>query len=100
MPNRTLLYIAVVRVCAVLTNGALFLLAPDFQLAEVRAVCWMAAIGLFVHVLTFRLPHSGTESIAFIPFLAAALIAPPWLAAMAVLFSIVLVSILRRGAVM
>ncbi|HEY8794644.1 MAG TPA: hypothetical protein VIM15_06810, partial [Gemmatimonadaceae bacterium] len=66
MSNRTILYIVAVSICAVLLNGALFLVAPVVRVEEVQAVFWMAIIGLFVHALTFRLPRSGTESIAFI----------------------------------
>src|SRR3569623_1842719 len=98
MSKRTVAYIAAVSLCAVLLNGALFLLAPRVQAADVRAVFWMAAIGLFVHVMTFRLPRSGTESIAFIPFLAAVLIAPTWIAALAAVSSVLLAAVARRGA--
>lgn len=98
MPKRTALYIAAVSICAVLTNGALFLLAPELQVAELHAVFWMTAIGMFVHVLTFRLPRSGTESIAFIPFLAAALIAPSWVAILAAVSSILFAAIAQRGS--
>ncbi len=83
MSNRTVLYIIAVSICAILANGALFLLAPHVQSVEIRAVIWMAAIGLFVHVLTFRLPRGGSGSIAFIPFLAASIISPTWFAAVA-----------------
>lgn len=98
MPKRTALYIAAVSICAVLTNGALFLLAPEVRVAEIHAVFWMTAIGMFVHVLTLRLPRSGTESIAFIPFLAAALIAPSWIATLAAVSSILFAAIARHGS--
>src|SRR3569833_2984070 len=98
MSKRTVVYIMAVSICAVLLNGALFLLAPEVHAAEVRAVLWMAAIGLFVQVMTFRLPRSGTESIAFIPFLAAVVIAPSWIAVMAAVSSILLIALARRGA--
>jgi putative nucleotidyltransferase with HDIG domain len=98
MSKRTVIYILAVSLCAVLVNGALFLLAPEVRAVEFRAVLWMAAIGLFVQVMTFRLPRSGTESIAFIPFLAAVLIAPSWVAVMAAVASILLIALARRGA--
>src|SRR6478672_543425 len=98
MSNRTVVYILAVSLCAVLLNGALFLLAPQVHSTEVRAVFWMAAIGLFVHVMTFRLPRSGTESIAFIPFLAAVLITPSWIAALAAVSSVLLAAVARRGS--
>jgi signal transduction histidine kinase len=98
MSNRTVLYIVAVSICAVLLNGALFLVAPVVRVEEVQAVFWMAIIGLFVHALTFRLPRSGTESIAFIPFLAAALIVPTWIAAMTAVISILLAAIAKRSS--
>jgi signal transduction histidine kinase len=96
MSKRTILYIIAVSICAVLLNGVLFLRAPDVQPEEIRAVIWMTVIGLFVHALTFRLPQSSTGSIAFIPFLAAAIIVPSWVAAMAAVCSVLLADIARR----
>jgi signal transduction histidine kinase len=98
MATRTVLYISGVSVCAVLANGALFLLAPHVQAAELGAVVWMAAIGLFVQLLTFNLPRSGSGSIAFIPLLAAAIIAPTWVAALAAIISVAVAEISKRPA--
>ncbi len=99
MSKRTVVYIAIVSICAVLVNGALFLLTPHVNVVELSAILWMAGIGVFVHAMTFRMPRSGTESIAFIPFLAAVLIAPTWIAALASVTSIVLAAIARRHPV-
>jgi signal transduction histidine kinase len=96
MSKRTLLYIAAVSICAVLLSGALFLRWPAVQPAEVRAVFWMAAIGVFVHVLTFRLPRGGSGSIAFIPILAAAILVPSWLAAVAAVSSVLFAEFAKR----
>jgi signal transduction histidine kinase len=98
MSKRTILYIVMVSTCAVLLNGVLFLRAPSVSPVELRAVFWMAVIGLFVHTLTFRLSHSSTGSIAFIPFLAAGLIAPSWIAALAAVCSVLFTEIARRGS--
>ncbi len=98
MATRTVVYIGGVSVCAVLANGALFLLAPDVPPVAIVAVIWMAAIGLFVQLLTFNLPRSGTGSIAFIPLLAGAIIAPTWVAAVAAIISISLAEISKRPA--
>ena len=98
MATRTVLYISGVGVCAVLANGALFLLAPHVQPGEVGAVVWMAAIGLFVQLLTFNLPRSGSGSIAFIPLLAAAIIAPTWVTALAAIVSVAVAEISKRPA--
>lgn len=96
MPKRTIIYILAVSLCAVLLNGALFLVAPQVSAEEVRAVIWMAVIATFGLLLTFRLPRSGSESIAFIPFLAAVLIAPTWIAAVTAVLS-VLVTAIAQG---
>jgi signal transduction histidine kinase len=98
MPKRTVLYIIAVSLCAVLLNGALFLVAPEVRSEEVHAVFWMAAIGLFVHALTLRLPRSGTESIAFIPFLAAALMVPTWVAGLMAVVSVALAALTQRSS--
>lgn len=98
MSKRTVLYILAVSICAVLLNGALFLRAPDVQSVEVRAVFWMTAIGLFVHALTFRMSRSSTGSIAFIPFLAASLIVPSWIAAVAAVCSVLFTELANRAS--
>jgi putative nucleotidyltransferase with HDIG domain len=100
METRTVVYITGVSICAVLANGALFLLAPDVQSADVVAVVWMAAIGIFVNMLTFRLPRGGKASIAFIPFLAGVIIAPSWVAAMATIASMSFAGAWKRSAAM
>jgi len=98
MTNRTVQYIAGISVCAVLANGALFLLAPHVRSVEISAIVWMTAIGIFVNMLTFRLPRSGQGSIAFIPFVAGVIISPSWMAAVAVIVSVVLAQISKRTA--
>jgi signal transduction histidine kinase len=99
MSKRTVVYIIAVSICAVLANGALFLLAPDVRSAEMGAALWMAAIGIFVNMLSFRLPRSGAGSIAFIPFLAAVIITPSWVAAMATIVSMAFAEIVwKRSA--
>ena len=62
------------------------------------AVVWMAAIGIFVNMLTFRLPRSGSGSIAFIPFLAGAIIAPTWVAALAAIAALTFAELSKRSA--
>lgn len=98
MSNRIGLYIGGVSVCAVLANGALFLLAPQVQPNDLRAVVWMAAIGLFAHMMMYRLPRSSDGSIAFIPFLAATIIAPTWIASLAATVTVLLAEMAKRRA--
>jgi hypothetical protein len=98
MPNRTVLYIALVSVCAVLANGALFLFAPGVQTVEIRAAVWMAALGLFAHLMMYRMPRGSDGSIAFIPFLAATIISPTWASVMAATLSVLLAEVWKRRA--
>ena len=98
MATRTVIYIGGVGICAVLANGALFLLAPNVQSDAIVAAMWMAAIGLFVQLLAFDLPHRGKGSIAFIPFLAGAIIAPIWVAALAATVSFLFAELSKRPA--
>lgn len=98
MATRTVVYVGGVSICAVLANGALFLLAPHVQPVAIGAVFWMAAIGLFVQLLTFNLPRSGSGSIAFIPFLAGAIVAPTWIAALAAIICFAFAELSKRPA--
>ncbi|MBA2685479.1 MAG: HD-GYP domain-containing protein [Chthoniobacterales bacterium] len=92
------MYITAVGICAVLLNGVLFLHDQYVKPEELRAVICMAAIGMFVHVLTFRLPRSSHGSIAFIPFLAAAIIVPSWIAALTAISSIVVAEVAQKSS--
>jgi len=96
MPTRTVLYVSLVSVCAVLANGALFLLAHDLQFAEVRAAVWMATVGLFAHMAMHRIRRGSEGSIAFIPWLAAASITPTWLAVVGAALSVLPAEIAKR----
>jgi hypothetical protein len=96
MPTRTVLYVVLVSVCAVLANGALFLLAHDPQGVEIRAAVWMATVGLFAHVAMHRLRRGSEGSIAFIPWLAAASITPTWIAIAGAAMSVLLAEYAKR----
>jgi len=57
----------------------------------------MSAMGILAHVMLYRLPRGGHGSVAFIPFLAAALIAPKWVSVLAVAALVtVMEGLLRR----
>jgi putative nucleotidyltransferase with HDIG domain len=96
MPTRTALYVALVSVCAVLANGALFLLANEPQSVEIRAAVWMATVGLFAHVAMHRLHRGSAGSIAFIPWLAAASITPTWVAVAGAAISVLVAELAKR----
>ena len=98
MQRRTLLYVIAVGLCAVLVNGALFLISPVVSAADVRAAFLMAVVGIIALKMMYRLPRSGTGSIAFIPFLAAAIVTASWVAALAASLAILASEIGRRPA--
>jgi putative nucleotidyltransferase with HDIG domain len=61
-----------------------------------QAAIAFAALGLFAHYLSHGLARGATGSIAFIPFVTAALLAPGWIAVAAVTGSIVLIEAVQK----
>jgi len=84
MLNRTDIYVGAVVLAALLAGVGLSTLgAPPTQF-EIVAALYMSAMGILAHVMLYRRPRGGHGSVAFIPFLAAALIAPKWVSVLAV----------------
>lgn len=72
-------YVTVVCIGALVLGAALFIVAPEYEAEMVRAVMFMAAVGLLAEWMIYTLPHGAVGSIGFIPFLATACLAPSWL---------------------
>lgn len=96
MLNRTESYVAAVAAAAAGVCGALYMRWPALNAADARAAAYMAVVGTLAHIMLYRLPKGGSGSIAFIPYLAACLIAPTWVTVLAIAFSITLAELLVR----
>lgn len=78
-------YVAAVAVGAVLCSAVLYLSDPAVPADSVRAVIVLSALALVAEALGLLMPNSVTGSIAFIPYLATALIVPNWISLAGVL---------------
>lgn len=97
MLDRTDLYVAAVTIVAILAGVGLSLVGAPPTSAEVAAALYMSVMGILAHVMLYRLPRGGHGSVAFIPFLAAALITPKWVSVLAVAALVtVMEGLLRR----
>jgi len=96
MLNRTEAYVAAVAAAAVGVCAVLYVLVPGLSSGDVRAAAYMALVGTLAHIMLYRLPKGGSGSIAFIPYLAACLIAPTWVAVLAIAVSIAVAELLVR----
>lgn len=97
MLDRTDVYVAAVTLAAILAGVGLSVLGAPPTSAAVAAALYMSAMGILAHVMLYKLPRGGHGSVAFIPFLAAALIAPTWVSVLAVAALVtVMEGLLRR----
>jgi hypothetical protein len=95
--NRTHAYVAAVTLGAIIAGAGVYLLSPTSSTADMMAALYMSGMGILAHFMLYRLPRGGHGSVAFVPFLAAALIAPSWISVVAVVALVIVVEgILRR----
>lgn len=98
MPRKLAVFIFAV-VCAALgTASVVATLGPSVEGGDLRAALFFAAIGLVAQVMAFKLPSSAAGSIAFVPYLAAALVAPSILTVGVVTGCVSLAEVYRRAA--
>lgn len=76
----------IILVCAgALTSGiALFFAAPIVSPDSIRALILLSFLAVVAETLALMLPNSASGSLAFIPYLASAIISPSWAALVAV----------------
>ena len=95
--NRTNSYVAAVSIGAVIAGTAVYRLEPASSSTELVAALYMSGMGILAHLMLYKLPRGGHGSVAFVPFLAAALIAPKWVSVVAVVALVtVMEGLLRR----
>ena len=84
MERRLSFYRSAVICAAVVSGVALFLHAPRWTSEEAFAILLLSVLAVVAELLAVVLPNSARGSIAFIPYLAATLVVPGWLAVLGV----------------
>ena len=98
--NRRLFGYQSVVLCATLTSvSLLFLRSPRATSTEMFAVLLLSVLAIVAETLGFVLPNSARGSIAFIPYLASALVVPGWPTILGVAAVKLLVEGIRRSKV-
>jgi hypothetical protein len=83
MTHKIRLYIATVGLLALGSGAGLYVWHPEVSAEQVVAVLLLSGLAVVAEMLVFLLPRAK-GSIAFIPYLASVLIAPGWLAVLAI----------------
>ncbi|MDE3153169.1 MAG: HD domain-containing protein [Gemmatimonadota bacterium] len=78
MRTRQLWFAIIVSVVAIAAGSLLAWGAPPISDPALHAVIVLSLLAMIAEMLAFLLPHGAKGSIAFIPYLASALIAPHW----------------------
>lgn len=98
MKLRVDLYVYFIALSAVVVAVGLVIDEPSVPQAHLTAAICLAALGLSAELLTYSMPKGGVASIAFIPFVAAALLTPNWVAVAAVAVAMLLDQIVTSRA--
>lgn len=98
MPRKLVIYIYAVVLTAVVSATAVAVLGTGTSDGDLRAALCFAAIGLVAQLMAFKLPSSAAGSIAFVPYLAAALVAPSLVTVGVVTGCVTLAEAYRRPA--
>ncbi len=96
MRNRQLGFALVVACLALAAGIVLYWGSGPASKAELGAVVLLAAFAMVAELLAFLLPHGARGSIAFIPYLASALIAPNWVSVAAIVLVAGIVQVVNR----
>src|SRR5437762_13231590 len=96
MARRVAFYVILVSAAALASGIALFLTAPAVSGDSVRALVLLSFLAIIAETLALVLPNSARGSLAFIPYLASAVISPNWAALVAVAGVKLIVDSVRR----
>ena len=96
MNGATRWYVGSVAVGALLCSAVLYVSDPIVPMESIRPVVILGVLALVAEALALLMPNSVTGSIAFIPYLATALIVPNWIALAGVLAVRTIVEILSE----
>jgi len=95
--NRAVPFVVIVCLSAVAAATVVGLSAPKFALAQASAALMLVALGVGAEMLSYEQVRKGTSgSISLIPFAAAGLCAPSWMAVVAIALGSATVQILSR----
>src|SRR5438105_8471352 len=78
MNRKLILHRATVILAAMASAVALFLRSPGYTAQDLFAILLLSVLAIIAELSAFVLPNSARGSIAFIPYLAAALVVPSW----------------------
>jgi len=93
--KRIAIYVSSISVAALLTSRWLYL-SGEQDASQVRAAICFCVIGLFANALQHQLARGARGSVAFIPFLTAAILAPGWFTVVAIAASVALVEVFTK----
>lgn len=85
MSKTTRVYVSLTAAATVLVTAALVIARPQVTGAELKSIAFFSALAIGAEMLSFVLHRKTWGSIAFIPYLSAVLLAPSWVAVVAVL---------------
>jgi hypothetical protein len=85
MSRMTRTYVALVCLAAAAAASAVYLREPETSAEAIAAVSLLSGLAVVAELLAFTLPQAARGSVAFIPYLAAVLVAPSWVTVAAVL---------------
>lgn len=100
MDRRLPLYRTAIILAAVASASALFVRAPGCTAEEAVAILLLSILAIVAELLAVVLPNSARGSIAFIPYLAAALVVPGWPTVLGVACVKAVVEAVRRDKLM
>jgi len=97
--NRKLSIYGTTVICVAIVSAiGLYFRSPAFRSSDLFAILLLSVLALVAEFLSFVLPNSARGSIAFIPYLAAALTVPTWATVVAVTLVKALVETVRRSS--
>lgn len=81
----TRIYVASIAIVTIVAIAAMAYISPTVSRTELTAVAFLSALAVGAEMLAFVLSRKTRGSIAFIPYLAAVLIVPSWVAVVSVI---------------
>lgn len=85
MSKTTKVYVSLTTAATLLVTAALVVARPQVTGGELKSIAFFSALAIGAEMLSFVLHRKTWGSIAFIPYLSAVLLAPSWVAVVAVL---------------